>query len=112
MTYSQLDVRCPARTGRHSADRSFRPFEVDCSWYQSYWHDDARPTLASRFVSGLAVALFARADRLAEKLGRVRRAVPESLHGLTSRLTPNATRRATVLMSSVIADRGRSLSNG
>lgn len=112
MTYNQLDVRRPARTGRHSVDCSFRPFEVDCSWYQSYWYDDARPTFASRFVNGLAVVLFARADKLAGKLGRIRRAVPESLAALTSRLTPNVTSRATVLLSSAIADRSRSLGNG
>lgn len=112
MTYNELDMRRPARTGRHSVDRAFWPFEVDCSWYQSYWYDDATPTFASRFVSGLAVVLLEYADKLTEKLARIRRTLPQSLPGLTSRPTPNLTSKTTVLMISATADRGRSLGNG
>jgi hypothetical protein len=87
MTCNQLDMRRSQRTGRHSEDLSFRPFEVDGLWYQSYWYDDARPTLASRLVGALAV-LFARTDRLAGKLGRIRaRSLPDLTSSLTLKVT-------------------------
>jgi hypothetical protein len=57
------------RTGRDDTELAFRAFQVDRTWYDSYWEEAPRlirASLVSRFI-GLLIAVPARLRQLANE---------------------------------------------